>query len=75
MKRKLTKATELTNLMIANGLCQPDNKSRRDQIKSMINWTDNNFEALERVIKKKYAPTKDAVVENKFKGSFRRVRK
>lgn len=72
LKAKLVKATELTNLMVQKGLCEVDDKSRQDQINSMLTWSDNNFEALERVITK-YGPTKDAVAENKFKGSFRRV--
>lgn len=71
MKRKLARAAELTNLMVQKGLCEE--KSKEEQIASMISWTDNNFDALERVITK-YAPTKDAVAENKFKGSFRRVK-
>lgn len=74
LKVKLARATELTNLMVEKGLCEVDDKSRQDQIQSMINWGDNNFDALERVINK-YAPTKDAVAENKFRGSFRRVTK
>lgn len=74
LKVKLARATELTNLMIQKGLCRADDQSRKDQIDSMLNWGDNNFDALERVIHK-YAPTKDAVAENKFKGSFRRVQK
>jgi len=74
LKAKLAKATELTSLMIEKGLCRADDQSRKDQIESMLSWTDNNFDALERVINK-YSPTKDAVAENKFKGSFRRVQK
>lgn len=74
MKVKLARATELTNLMIEKGLCRPDDQSRKDQIESMLTWGDNNFDALERVINK-YSPTKDAVAEKKFKGSFRRVQK
>ncbi len=74
MKARLARATQLTNLMVEKGLLDVDDKSRQDQISSMINWTNNNFDALERVITK-YAPTKDAVAENKFKGSFRRVNK
>ncbi len=74
LKARLMRATQLTSLMVEKGLCDVDDKSRQDQINSMINWTDNNFDALERVITK-YAPTKDAVAENKFKGSFRRVTK
>lgn len=72
LKRKTARATELTNIMVQKGLCEE--KSRGEQIASMVSWTDNNFDALERVITK-YAPTKDAVAENKFKGSFRRVTK
>lgn len=72
LKARMVRATELTNLMVAKGLCEVDDKSRQDQINSMLNWSDNNFDALERVITK-YGPTKDAVAENKFKGSFRRV--
>lgn len=72
LKRKTARATELTNLMVQKGLVEE--KSKGDQIASMVNWSDNNFDALERVVYK-YAPTKDAVAENKFKGSFRRVTK
>lgn len=72
LKARLMRATGLTNLMLEKGLVEPNEQARQDQINSMINWTDNNFDALERVIMK-YAPTKDAVAENKFKGSFRRV--
>jgi hypothetical protein len=71
---KLARATELTGLMVEKGLCEVDDKARQDQINSMLNWGDSNFDALERVINR-YAPTKDAVAENKFKGSFRRVKK
>lgn len=71
---KLARATELTTLMVEKGLCEVDDKARQDQINSMLNWGDNNFDALERVINR-YSPTKDAVAENKFKGSFRRVQK
>lgn len=74
IKARLIRATELTNLMLEKGLVEPNEQARQDQINSMINWSDNNFDALERVITK-YAPTKDAVAENKFKGSFRRVMK
>lgn len=71
---KLARATELTTLMVEKGLCEVDDKARQDQINSMLNWGDNNFDALERVINK-YSPTKNAIAENKFKGSFRRVQK
>lgn len=74
LKARIARATELTNLMVQRGLVLADDKSRQDQIESMKNWTDNNFDALERVVTK-YGPTKDAVAENKFKGSFRRVKK
>lgn len=73
-KAKLARATELTQLMVEKGLCEVSDKARQDQINSMLTWGDNNFDALERVINR-YAPTKDAVAENKFKGSFRRVQK
>jgi hypothetical protein len=74
LKAKLARATELTNLMVSKGLCEVDDKARQDQINSMLTWGDNNFDSLERVITK-YGPTKDAVAENKFKGSFRRAKK
>jgi hypothetical protein len=60
--------------MVSKGLCEVDDKARQDQINSMLTWGDNNFDSLERVITK-YGPTKDAVAENKFKGSFRRAKK
>jgi hypothetical protein len=60
--------------MVEKGLCEIDDKSCQDQINSMLKWGDNNFEALERVINR-YKPTKDAVAENKFTGSFRRTPK
>jgi hypothetical protein len=72
LKAKLEKATKLTQLMVEKGLCEVSDQARQDQINSMLSWGDNNFEALERVINK-YGPTKDAIAENKFKGSFRRV--
>lgn len=74
LKAKIARATELTNLMIEKGLLEPGDKARQEQINQMISWGDNNFDALERVIRK-YAPTKNAIAENKFKGSFRRIEK
>jgi hypothetical protein len=74
LKARIARATNLVNIMVEKGLVDADEKSRQDQITSMSNWADNNFDALERVVTK-YGPTKDAVAENKFKGSFRRVQK
>jgi hypothetical protein len=74
LKAKTVRATELTQLMIEKGLCDASDKARQEQINQMLNWGDNNFDALERVIDR-YAPTKDAIAENKFKGSFRGVQK
>lgn len=71
---KLTKATALTHLMAQKGLIDDSPAARDAQIDQMKSWGDNNFDALERVVKK-YGPTKDAVAENKFKGSFRRAKK
>jgi hypothetical protein len=71
---KLARATELTQLMVEKGLCDASDKARQEQINQMLNWHDNNFDSLERVINR-YAPTKDAIAENKFKGSFRRIQK
>lgn len=39
----------------------------------MLTWSDESFSTMERVIDK-YKPTKDAIAENKFKGSFRRIK-
>lgn|SRR5574337_992568 len=74
MKSKLERARALTDRLVKAGLCLADEKSREEQAQSMINWTDESYAAMERVIDK-YAPTKDAIAENKFKGSFRRVNK
>jgi hypothetical protein len=72
LKAKTTRATQLTNMMVEKGLIDPDDKARQAQINSMLSWTINNMDALERVVTK-YGPTKDAIAENKFKGSFKRV--
>jgi len=72
--RKLVRATELTHLMAQKGLVEANDTAFNARVDSMKNWSDNNFDALERVVTK-YGPTKDAVAENKFKGSFRRVKK
>lgn len=74
LKAKTERATKLTQLMIDKGLCDASDKAREEQISQMLNWHDNNFDSLERVVNK-YGPTKDAVAENKFKGSFRRTKK
>jgi hypothetical protein len=74
LKRKTERATKLTQLMIDKGFCEASDKAREEQIVQMLNWYDSNFDALERVINR-YAPTKDAIAENKFKGSFRRTKK
>lgn len=71
--RKLARATELTHLMAQKGLVEASDTAFNTQVDSMKNWSDNNFDALERVVTK-YGPTKDAVAENKFKGSFRRAK-
>ncbi len=70
LKTKMAKAVKLTDLMVEKGLC--DDRFRQDRVNSMLAWTDEAFESLERMIIK-YAPTKDAIAENKFKGSFKRV--
>jgi hypothetical protein len=71
MKVRATKAAKLIDLMVERGFCESSNQARQEQLESMLTWDDNNFDTLERVITK-YGPTKDAISENKFKGSFRR---
>lgn len=71
LKAKMARATQLANLMVEKGFC--DDESRQERITSMIPWSNDSFDSLEKMIIK-YAPTKDAIAENKFKGSFKRVR-
>lgn len=71
LKTKMARVTRLTDLMVEKGLC--DDRSRQDRISSMIAINDDSLDSLERMIIK-YAPTKDAIAENKFKGSFKRVK-
>ena len=67
------RVTALIHQMLEKGLIDQTVKGVEEQTKQMMSWNEESLAAMERVIQKHFRDTsKD---ENKFKGSFRRVKK
>lgn len=71
MKIKVARATAFVDKLIQAQFIASDEHSRLLKIQSMVGWNDSNYASMENIISK-YAPTKDAIAEGKFKGSFTR---
>lgn len=67
------RVTALIHQMLEKGLIDQTVNGVEEQTKQMMSWNEESLAAMERVIQKHFRDTsKD---ENKFKGSFRRVKK
>ena len=71
LRAKYNNAKDLTDEMVARGLCSDNKEAVQAQLQEILLMNDDAVEALGRVVKKHTSlPTDD-----KFKGSFRRVQK
>lgn len=71
LRAKYNRAKELTDEMVARGLCSDKKEDVQAQLQEILLMNDDAVESLDRVVKKHTTlPTDD-----KFKGSFRRTQK
>lgn len=70
LRAKYNRAQELTNEMVARGLCSDNKEAIQAQLQEILLMSDDVVESLDRVVKGQTLPT-----DNKFTGPFRRNQK
>lgn len=70
LRAKYNRAQELTNEMVARGLCSDNKEAVQAQLQEILLMSDDVVESLDRVVKGQTLPT-----DNKFTGPFRRNQK